>query len=347
MVRSAIGSSLVGEFAESDQHVPRTTVLAAKNSTRGLNPDCIVSFGGSSVIDTAKGLAMVLAEDINDDQGFDSYKVVVDFPDGVSMPGLSRDPVTHVALPTTLSGGEYTGVIGITDTITHRKDLFSDDRLSPVTILLDPQLTSATPFRLWASSGVKTMSDAIEQIYSTRSHPLVETLCARAIEWFHRYLPITESPDPDIRRDARLRCQIASWMAIAGANNAGTVGGVGASLRHQLGPMYGIPHGEAMGVVLPHVLAFNAPAIRDSYALLARALGVNVKSRSKRIDAVIKTISSLVASLGLPERLEPMGVSRKDLPGVAHHVMQDFATLTNPRKIENASQVIGILEAAM
>jgi alcohol dehydrogenase len=346
-VRSAIGNALVGEFDESDQHVPRPTVLAAKKSIRGLDPDCIVSFGGSSVIDTAKALAMVLAEDINTDQGFEPYKVVVDLLSGVTMPSLLHNPVPHVALPTTLSGGEYTGVIGITDPITRRKDLFSDDRLSPRTILLDPQLTSATPHRLWASSGVKTMSDAIEQIYSTKSHPMVEALCIRAIEWFHRYLPTTDSTDPDIRRDARLRCQIASWMAISGANNAGTVGGIGASLRHQLGPMYEIPHGEAMGVVLPHVLAFNAPAIRDGYALLARALGVTARSRTKRIEAVIQAISDLVASLGLPNRLEPIGVSRKDLPTVAHHVMQDFATQTNPRRVENETQVIRILEEAM
>jgi alcohol dehydrogenase class IV len=347
LVRSAIGSALVGEFNESDQHVPRTTVLAAGTSARRLNPDCIVSFGGSSVIDTAKGVALVLSEEIVDDAGFEPYKVIFDYPESVTMPRLTRNPIPHVALPTTLSGGEYTGVIGITDVATRRKDLFSDDRLSPTTILLDPQLTNATPRRLWAASGVKTMSDAIEQIYSTKGHPMVEALCVRAIEWFHRYLPVADSTDPEIRRDARLRCQIASWMAIAGANNAGTVGGIGASLRHQLGPMYGIPHGEAMGVVLPHVIEFNAKAIRDDYALLARALGVNGGSGSQRTAAIIQAITAFIASLGLPDRLELLGVNRTDLPTVAKHVMQDFATLTNPRLVENEAQVIGILERAM
>jgi len=225
-VREATNTAIAAEFSETEPHTPRETIVAASRAAREARPDGIISFGGSTVIDTAKGVALALAAEVTCAADFDRYA-----RSSRGSIGLDGKMLPHVALPTTLSGAEYSCDIGITNALLRKKEIFRYDSLAPRSILLDPLLTSATPARLWSATGIKVMSDAIEQLYSKASHPVIDALCISAIRWFSRYLPRTAHPDTVARTDARLRCQIASWKALFGMHNAGTRVGLGGALR--------------------------------------------------------------------------------------------------------------------
>ncbi len=344
LVRDAIGASVVGEFSDSEPHTPRELVLKAQAAVREARPDCLISFGGSTVIDTTKAVALAIAGGIEKDADFEGFKGKSEV-----QKTLRDTPLPHIALPTTLSGAEYSRDIGITNATLRKKEIFRYDAISPQSILLDPVLTTATPQRLWAATGVKVMSDAIEQLYSRASHPIIEALTLAAIRGFSTYLPMSEDKDPDIRLNARLRCQVSSWMTLFGFHNAGTNVGLGGGLRHQLGGMARIPHGEATCVMLPHVLAFNAPAIPDGYEKLAVALGLDVKTLPKDqwTAGVVARVREVVQALGLPDRLEPLGMKRADIEKMASYVMQEAALQFNPRQVKDQREVVELLQAAM
>ena len=343
-VRDACGVTIVGQFSETQPHTPREVVVTAAGLVRQADPDGLVSFGGSTVVDTAKGVALALAGGITRPADFDAFT-----QEARRGNPLEAEVLPHIALPTTLSGAEYSRDIGVTNETLRKKDIFRFDMVSPQSILLDPQLTMATPHRLWAATGVKVMSDAIEQLYSKSSHPVIDSLCLAAIRSFAINLPLSLEADGATRLDARLRCQIASWQALFGMHNAATRVGIGGALRHQLGGMFRIPHGEATCVMLPHLLRYNFPAVPDRYRALAEALQVGVPEGTdeSRLEAIVAFVGALIARLGLPVRLGPLGVQRKDLPAMAAHVMHESSLAFNPRSVENEDEIVRILESAL
>ncbi len=343
-VKAACGVEIVGQFSESQPHTPREVVVKATRLALDARPDGLVSFGGSTVVDTGKGIALAMATGIQQAAGFDALTQEVrrsNQLDGKVLP--------HIALPTTLSGAEYSRDIGITNETLRKKEIFRYDAVSPQSILLDPQLTTATPDRLWAATGVKVMSDAIEQLYSKSSHPVVNSLCLAAIRAFATYLPLSYDADPATRLNARLNCQIAAWQSLFGMHNAGTRVGIGGALRHQLGGMFRIPHGEATCVMLPHLVRYNFPAIPDRYRALAEALQVGESGNSdeQRLEAIVSLLHRMIGQLGLPVRLEPLGVDRKDLPAMAKYVMHESSLAFNPRAVGSEEEIVRILEAAL
>jgi alcohol dehydrogenase len=276
-----------------------------------------------------------------------------DFDQWVSPKGreaeLNGKLLPQIALPTTLSAAEYGRDIGVTDTQRRVKHLYRYDAVVPQSILLDPDLAAATPARLWSATGIKMMSDAIELVYSKRSHPVLEPLCLQAVRWFATYLPRSFDVNPVVAVDARMHCQLAAWMTLFGTHNAGTCTALGAALRHQLGGALGMPHGEATCVMLPHLILFNAPAVPDGYLRLAEALDVHVpgQSRDDRVQAVASRIRSLAQELGMPTRLGALGATITDLPHIAHHALEEPAADFNPRTVLDAQELIALLEAAL
>ena len=343
LVRDACGVAVVGQFSASVPHTPRETVLAAAAAVRAANPDGLVSFGGSTVVDTTKGVVLAAAAGIRQAADFDRWT-----QEAHPSSKLDDAVLPHVALPTTLSGAEYSRDIGVTDEVLRKKQIFRYDAVSPQSILLDPQLTAATPARLWAATGVKVMSDAIEQLYSRSSHPVIDALCVAAVRAFSAELPHSFDADEHRRMRARLRCQLASWQTLFGMHNAGTRVGIGGALRHQLGGMFRIPHGEATCVMLPHLLRYNFQAVPDRYAALAEALQIADGGNDQdRIEAIVAHVGKLIDALGLPTRLAPLGVTRDDLPALAAHVMEERSLAFNPRPVASAREIVELLEAAL
>ncbi|MCU1376306.1 MAG: iron-containing alcohol dehydrogenase, partial [Actinomycetia bacterium] len=264
LVEAALGPATVGVYASCRRGAPRPSVLAAAEAAASASADVLVSVGGGSVVDTAKGAALCGAAGITTAEGFDGYRVGAQAA-GFDSPQLADRPLPVVALPTTLSGAEYTGMIGITDLVTDYRDPYRFDVLAPVTVVLDPRLTTATPDRLWAGTGIKSLSDAFEQYVAGAAGPALEPQLLRAVAWLARWLP----PSLDGDLDARLRCQVASWLTMFGTFNAASRVGIGAALRHQLGMVHGIPHGEASCPVLAEVARRTTPDGEAGAALLA------------------------------------------------------------------------------
>jgi len=345
-VTEAAGGRVATVFGESDQHVPRDTVMRAASAARRVGADGFVSVGGGSVIDTAKGVALVIAEGIDDVAGMDEYRVRFEYPNTIIASPLKNAVAPHVAIPTTLSGGEYSGIIGISNPDTGTKDLYSDSRLSPDSIILDSRLTMATPSRLWAATGIKVIGDATEQLYSRSAHPVMEPLALRAIELLFDALPVSVDDPED--EDARLQCLLATWMTHFGWVASGSMGGIGAGLRHQVGALCGIPHGEATCALLPHVLRFNLPAAPHIQVELARSMGLDaVEAGETTCEEIAARVEELIRNLGLPQSLAELGVRESDFPTIAGNVLADFVTASNPRTVTESGELVGILAAAM
>ena len=327
-VLAAMGVDAVGVFDGSREHTPAPVVLAAAASARAADADGFVSVGGSSVVDLTKGVALVVAE--GDER-------IGPRPAGGWPPVAARPPKRpHVALPTTLSGAEFTAAAGITDPATGRKRAYVDPALAPRWVLLDPELTRATPAGLWAATGMKALADTIEVLCSRRATPLSDAVAARSLAMLDADLP-RSTADPDDMA-ARGRCQVAVAMTLLQLVGVGV--GMVAALRHQLGGALGVPHGEASTIVLPHVVRWNAAAAAAPLGQAATALG--------RTDgtAVVERIAALIVELDLPRRLRDVGVERDSFPAVADLVLADGALATNPRPVSGPADVIEVLESA-
>jgi maleylacetate reductase len=342
-VRALLGRRLVAQFHECERHVPRAAVLAAARTTDGTPVTGIVALGGGSVIDTGKGVALAMAAELKAADGFDSYRV-----DAFTGPVGSRLPFPDgllpiVALPTTLSGAEYTNVAGIVDPNRHVKDLYRNDALAPRTIILDPALAAATPPELWCSTGVKTMSDGIEQLYSRFSHPVVEAVTMAGITRLVNKLTSYR----DGQGDAVMDCYLGSWLSVFAGFSANTLTGIGASLRHQIGAAYGAPHAEIGCVLLPHIMRFNLPATPHLIEPLSVVFGLDATPArgSSEVDPLCDAVQEFVGSLGLPTTLEEIGVDSSRFSGVARHSFEDFTGGGNPRPASE-QDLLELLQAA-
>ncbi|MGE4427889.1 MAG: iron-containing alcohol dehydrogenase [Solirubrobacteraceae bacterium] len=336
-VRETIGGRLVGEFDECRPHNPRPAVLDAAARVREQSPDLLVSFGGSTVTDAGKAVSLVMAHGLREPGDLDGVD-----PDGDSEVRAALTP--QVAIPTTLSGAEYSAAAGITDLTTKTKRVFHQPGLAPVEVILDPAMTVATPAPLWCSTGVKSMSDAIEMLSAPGAHPFVRVLAGAAVGAFFAGLSDSSSEDPARREQARLACLRATWMSATSLANTTSRLGLGTSVRHQLGPM-GVGHGDATCIMLPRILAFNWPVLGDERDAITSTFGLGDGGRTVTPEEVGERVRGFVAALGLPDRLSAVGIAREDVPGLAHRIHADPMTALNPRAA-SVADVERLLRAA-
>jgi len=339
-IRTLLGDHLVGVFAGVKQHVPRESVLDGVRVAREFGADLLISLGGGSSIDCAKGMAMVLAEGEN----WADCKVVFELPHTLRVPSLTRLKLPHLAIPTTLSGAEFTHIAGISRVDTGTKEIFLDPQLVPRVVILDPVVALATEPRLWASTGIKALDHCVESVYSVKSNPFTDALCLQAVRLLFENLELSVQAPRD--PTTRLRLQQAAWLACYGITN--TWVGLGHALCHQVGGRCGVPHGIAAGILLPHAMAFNRPSTLERQALLAAAMGIDARNMRVEAAAVAATgqIESLVRRLGLPQRLRDVGVPESSLQTIAAHTASDFVVRTNPRPIQGQEEILGLLRAA-
>jgi maleylacetate reductase len=343
-VVSAADGRVAGVFAECRQHVPRSAVLAAANAARSGGADAIISFGGGSPNDTAKAVLLALAENIRDDAGFERKRIKFEYPNLVDVPAIDGNCLPLFAIPTTLSAGEYTNFVGITDEVRHVKDLYLDKKLTAKAVFLDPELTLETPLWLWLSSGMRAVDHCIEALYSTTAHPFTDALAAHALRMLARFLRETKSDPTDLQ--ARSQSQVASWMSVCGLANVTL--GLSHGIGHQLGARCDVPHGHTSCVMLPATMRFNAGYTAQRQAWIAELLGVDV---SDMIDqgaaaAAADAVQQLISDLDQPGSLREVGVAREDFDAIAADALQDLIVATNPRPVGSRADVIDLLESA-
>lgn len=342
--QAALGAQLAGTWTRIGAHTPRIDVVAAANAARAAGADLLVTLGGGSVTDAAKMVGMCLANDISEVGALDRFRGMT------AADGATRRPkvlagIRTISIPTTLSAGEFTSFAGCTDTQPAdggpaRKEGYASPTMIPISVILDPALTVATPEWLWLSTGIRAVDHAVEDLCSANAQPMSDGASLQALRLLGRGLRACKADPGDLA--ARLDCQLGAWMSMVGSQT-GVTKGASHGIGHVLGGTAGVPHGYTSCVMLPHVLRFNKPVNAARHAWVAEALREpGGTPGGEAADAV----AGLIAALGLPGTLRDVGVRAEQLDAIAEGSMHDAMVHTNPRKIDGPAVVRALLDAA-
>lgn len=335
-LREALGERCAGVFDGIPQHTSREVVAQATRAALDARADLIVAIGGGSVVDAAKILTLCMEHDITDDglEGLDPFETKPG-PDGRPVRAEFRGPtVRMIAIPSTLSGGEYNAGCLVTDTRRKLKQTFYHPLMMPLAIILDPALGLHAPETLWIGSGTRTMDHAIEALCAKHGSPLVDAVVLDGIRRMVDALRRCKADPQDLtaRRDA----QLASWLCAHGLQSRVPMGASHA-IGHVLGGTCDVPHYLCTPALMPGVLAFNEPETREAQQALAAALGQPGVAASIAFKA-------FVGSLGLPTCLADVGVGRDRFELISRNAMTEFFLFTNPRALRTPADVLQVLE---
>ncbi|WP_338911839.1 L-threonine dehydrogenase [Clostridium perfringens] len=323
------------EYAIYDETKPNPTV---KNVNDGLallkekECDFVISLGGDSAHDCAKGIALLATNggEIKDYEGVDKSK---------------KPQLPMVGINTTAgTGSEMTLFAIITDEERHIKMALVDKHLTPIIAVNDPMLMLAMPKSLTAATGMDALTHAIEAYVSTSATPITDACAEKAIELISNYLVNAVENGQDV--EARDMMAYAEYLAGMAFNNA-SLGYVHA-MAHQLGGFYNLPHGVCNAILLPHVQEYNKATSASRLAKIAKIMGGNIEGLTDEqgADLCIDMIKSLSQTIGIPEGLGVLGVKESDFETLATNALNDACSLTNPRK-GNLEEVIAIFKKAM
>ncbi|HAT4339991.1 TPA: L-threonine dehydrogenase [Clostridium perfringens] len=323
------------EYAIYDETKPNPTV---KNVNDGLallkekECDFVISLGGGSAHDCAKGIALLATNsgEIKDYEGVDKSK---------------KPQLPMVGINTTAgTGSEMTLFAIITDEERHIKMALVDKHLTPIIAVNDPMLMLAMPKSLTAATGMDALTHAIEAYVSTSATPITDACAEKAIELISNYLVNAVENGEDV--EARDMMAYAEFLAGMAFNNA-SLGYVHA-MAHQLGGFYNLPHGVCNAILLPHVQEYNKATSASRLAKIAKIMGGNIEGLTDEqgADLCIDMIKSLSQTVGIPEGLGVLGVKESDFETLATNALNDACSLTNPRK-GNLEEVIAIFKKAM
>ncbi len=335
-LRRALGNKVVGTFDRMTPHTPRSDVIAATDVARQADTDIIVTFGGGSITDAAKAVALCLANDITRPEQMDSLRAVIG-PDGTAAPPpINPLTVPQITVPTTLSGGEFSAISGVTDERTRIKDLFRHPGIMPHAVVLDPASTIHTPEWLFLSTGVRAVDHCVEGVCSAEAHPFGDAQALHGLSLLTRSLPRVKADPDDI--DARLDCQMGTWMSMAPLAS-GVPMGASHGIGYVLGAVFDVPHGHTSCIMLPSVMQWNKTANAERQALVATAMGQLGEDLGNALD-------SFIGGLGMPRSLNAVNIGPENFQRIAEQSMDTPWIPRNPRKITGPAEVTEILTLA-
>lgn len=311
----------------TDKNVHAGVEVYKKNKCDG-----IVSLGGGSSHDCAKGVGMVIGNGGN----------IRDY-EGVNKTTKPMPP--FLAINTTAgTASEMTRFCIITNTDTHVKMALVDWRCTPNIAINDPLLMVGMPPALTAATGMDALTHAVEAYVSTIATPITDACAIQAIKLIADYLRPAVANGTNI--EARDKMAYAEYLAGMAFNNA-SLGYVHA-MAHQLGGFYNLPHGVCNAILLPEVCAFNKIACPERFADIAVALGEDVEGLAAvdAADVAIAAIRKLSKDVGIPSGLAELGVKEADFEVMGTNAKKDACQLTNPR-LATLKEVMAIFKAAM
>ena len=239
-VRRALGSRFAGVHDHMPAHSPRDAVVACANAARAAGTDLLVTFGGGSVTDGGKAVTICLEHGVADVDGMEPFRTIV--ANGKrQIPDFRAPKVRQIAVPTTLSAGEFNARAGITDTRLKLKQSFVHRAIVPESVILDPAVTVHTPEWLWLSSGVRAIDHAVETLLSLDANDYTDGTALQALRALGAGLPGVKEEASNL--DARLRCMMGAWLSMVGIVS-GTRLGASHAIGHILGGSANVPHGS-------------------------------------------------------------------------------------------------------
>jgi alcohol dehydrogenase class IV len=292
--------------------------------------DSIIIVGGGSSIDTAKCAGVIASNGGEIAAYFGAGKV------------KNRMPFT-IAIPTTYgTGSEVTPFAVITDD-ENFKAAVRGDEIIPDIGLLDSDLAVRLPLPVAAATGMDAMTHAIESYVANTSNAIADASALQAIRMVAEN--IRQAASSDHNHDATEQMLVAS--ALAGVAFSQTLLGNVHAMSHPVSGHYGVPHGVANAILLPHIMEFNLLACPDRFADIASALGEDIDglSDTEAAEAAVDAVETLNDELGIPTDLTEAGAQKDGIPKMAEDAMKSINIQLNPRKTSH-QDVITLYEEA-
>jgi alcohol dehydrogenase class IV/protocatechuate 3,4-dioxygenase beta subunit len=288
-----LADRIAGTFTGVRAHVPVEVADAARKQAAAVGADAVLSLGGGSATGTAKAVALTT--------------------------GL---PV--IAVPTTYAGSEVTPVWGLTEG--DRKTTGVDARVLPRLVIYDPELTASLPGPVSAASGLNAMAHAVEAFWAPGRNPVSSLTAGEAIRVLAAALPAVLRDGADIGA----RGDLLYGAYLAGSTFAVTGSGLHHKICHILGGRYDLPHAQTHAIMLPYVLAFNAPGAPDAARQIGRALaGGGLASAGLDGAAPAAALQRLAGQLGLPRGLHEIGLREEQIAEAAR-LIEPVVPADNP-----------------
>jgi len=294
--------------------------------------DSIVAIGGGSVSDSAKALAMLLAEG----GGLADHATRFTPPSTVDIPLRTRPKLPIISLPATASGAELTPSFGIRED--NHKLLFWNRNLSSTTVLIDPMLSRDIPLGLLRETGMNGLAHCLEGLYSRYRSIVADGIALQSLRLFAEAFT-DDSLDEDGQRERIVLAGHLSGMVLSMARSC-----LHHAICHVIGARHGVRHGAANTVILPSALRFNEQA---AGALLAPALAVLNQVSGARHESAADWVRAAALRLGLPASLSELGITAADLPAIAEQTMGERGLALNPRTVNGSHEVLSILRQAL
>jgi maleylacetate reductase len=330
-IRKALGARCVATFDAMPPHTPREAVIAAAEQARNSNADLVVTVGGGSITDGAKAVQLCLANNVRTVEDIERIRT----HKGVAPP-MNAPTVRQISVPTTIAGGEFSAIAGVTNARTKVKEMLRHELVMPRAVILDPAITVHTPERLFLSTGIRAVDHCVEGICSLEAHPYADAQALKGLSMLAQALPRVKANPSDL--DARMDCQIGTWLSMAPLS-AGVPMGASHGIGYVLGAVFDVPHGYTSCVMLPSVMRWNKQDNAERQALVSEAMGQPGQDAADVLDRFIR-------GLGLPRSLQDVRVGPEHFEGIAEQAMRTPWVPRNPRKIDTPAQLREILVLA-
>ena len=322
---AGLATAVFSEFGEnpSTAEVEAGTALA-----REFRPDLLVGLGGGSSMDCAKGINFLFSRGGR----MEDYK-------GRGRPGPPM--LASIAVPTTAGTGSETQSFAlITDSATGMKMACGDPAAAFRVAILDVNLTLTQPPRVAAMTGVDAVAHAVESFVSTAATPASRMLAREAWRLLAMNLPRVLAGDGSLQDREAVQLG-AAWAGLAIENS---MLGAAHALANPLTAAHGTVHGQAVGLALPHVVRFNAPAAERAYAELLHAGDIDAPA-GEAAATLAAWLEDLLAAAGLGRSLREIGIAAPDIPALAAAASTQWTGGFNPRPV-TAANLAAIYEAA-
>ncbi len=354
-IRKHLGSDAVHVFSGVEPEPTEEQIRAGVTELRRVNADAIIAVGGGSVMDAAKAMRLFhespeLSVRELSLPFLDARKRIASFPQ-------TAHALQLVAIPTTAGTGSEVSPAAVIS-VGQRKVTLVDYSLVPDMAIVDPVLTVSMPPTLTADTGIDALTHALEAAVSIFASPFTDAFCMQAINLILGSLPRAYRDGSDIEA----RTAMANAATIAGLAFSNAFVGLNHALAHAVGAQFGIAHGRANAIFLPHVLRYNAslpskfmPApgyaayiAPEKYAQCAWILGIGGRSEESRRERLFARVDELLVEVEEPHSLAQAGVPREAfeaaLPDLAKAAFSDPSIRTNPR-IPMLREIVALLEA--
>ncbi|HML33266.1 iron-containing alcohol dehydrogenase [Sporomusa sphaeroides] len=305
------------------EHDPSvSTVMRGVERMNKFQPDLIIGIGGGSPIDAAK--AMWIFYEYPE---FTFEKAAIPF----NLPQL-RSKAKFIAIPTTSgTGTEVTAFSIITDDKTGIKYPIADYNITPDIAIVDPALVQTMSPALVAYTGMDALTHAFEAYVSKVHNLITDALAMKAIE------TIVNNLVNSFNGDTKARVEVHLAQCLAGMSFSNAILGIVHSMAHKTGKLFDIPHGCANAIYLPYAIAFNAKVAGETYADIAKRLGLKGQTTEELVTALINLVKELNVKMNIPATLKDFGVAedvfKAQLDEIAKTAVADPCTGTNPRDI--------------